>query len=64
MKVAIILMLIATVILGILVITSTTTTEGNSITSSTTKHSYDNNALQPQFGDGTGMKIVTISGLD
>lgn len=64
MKVAIVLMLIATVILGFLVVTSTTTNEGNSITSSATKHSYDNNAMQPQFGDGSGMQIVTISGLD
>jgi len=64
MKVAIILMLIATIILGFLVVTSTSINDGNSITSSATKHSYNENSLQPQFGDGSGMQIVTISGLD
>jgi len=38
--------------------------EGNQITSSTTKHSYEENQLQPDFGDGSGMVMVTISGLN
>lgn len=37
---------------------------GNQMTSSATMHNYDNNALQPDFGKGSGMSIVTITGLD
>ncbi len=36
----------------------------NQVTSSATKHSYDDNKIQPDFGDNSGMVIVTISGLD
>lgn len=28
------------------------------------KHSYGDNALQPDFGDGSGMGIITITGLE
>lgn len=64
MRLAIILMIIATAMLFLLFTASIQPTQDNQITSSATKHSYDDNSLQPKKGDGSGMAIITISGLD
>ena len=64
MKLLAILIMLTIIFAAFLFVSSSILNGDNEITSSATKHSYEDNSLQPNYGDSSGMVLVTITGLD
>lgn len=64
MKLFSILVMLVIIFAALLFVSGSFLNGENEITSSATKHSYENNQLQPDFGDNSGMVFITITGLD